>query len=75
MREHIAGDLLVEPRRDPTTGTNESILGTGFWFLGEAVHAPTDVRGDEADRIDNQLDVFGKAFLGMTIAWASLPRP
>ena len=70
MREHIAGDLISAPRQDPETGTNESILGTGFWFLGEAVHAPTDVRGDEADRINNQIDVFGKAFLGMTLACA-----
>jgi cytochrome c553 len=70
VREHIAGDLLPRPRRHPVAGTDESILGTGFWFLGEAVHAPTDVRGDEADRIDNQIDVFGKTFLAMTIGCA-----
>ena len=58
--EHIAGDLLPKPRRHPTDGFNESILGTGFWFLGEAKHSPVDVRGDEADRIDNQIDVFGQ---------------
>ncbi|MFO0906730.1 MAG: DUF1549 domain-containing protein, partial [Pirellulales bacterium] len=49
--EHVAGDLLAEPRRNPQTGLNESILGTGFWFLGEATHAPVDVRGDEQGRI------------------------
>ncbi len=70
VREHVAGDLLPEPRRHPTEDYNESILGTGFWFLGEAVHAPTDVRGDEAARIDNQIDVFGKTFLGLTLACA-----
>ncbi len=70
VREHIAGDLLSPPRREPRSGANESIVGTGFWFLGEAVHAPTDVRGDEADRINNQIDVFGKAFLAMTLACA-----
>ncbi len=70
VMEHIAGDLLNHPRRHSDEGFNESIIGTGFWFLGEAVHAPTDVRGDEADRIDNQLDVMSKAFLGLTVACA-----
>src|SRR5262249_14246768 len=70
VREHIAGDLLPKPRRHPTERFNESILGTGFWFLGEARHSPVDVRADQADHIDNQLDVFGKTFLGLTIACA-----
>lgn len=70
VREHVAGDLLAPPRVNVATGLNESIRGTGFWWLGEANHAPTDVRADEADRIDNQLSVFGKAFLGLTIGCA-----
>ncbi len=70
VREQIAGDLISEPRRHPEQGFNESILGTGFWYLHEATHAPTDVLGNEAGIIDNQLDVFGKAFLGLTIACA-----
>ena len=69
-REHIAGDLLPEPRRHPEQQFNESIIGTGFWYLHEATHAPTDVLGNEADIVDNQLDVFGKAFLGLTVACA-----
>ncbi|MGE9267704.1 MAG: PSD1 and planctomycete cytochrome C domain-containing protein [Verrucomicrobiales bacterium] len=67
--EHVAGDL-VEPRRDPESGLNESVLATKSWWLGEANHAPTDVRGDEALRIDNQIDVFSKSFLGLTVACA-----
>ena len=70
VREHIAGDLLPEPRIDPITKTNQSIQGTGFWHLGEATHSPVDIRGEEADRVANQLDVFGKTFLGLTIACA-----
>lgn len=70
VREHIAGDLLTEPRLHPTEGWNESVLGTGFWFLGEAVHSPVDLEVDLADRTANQIDVFGKAFLGLTIACA-----
>ncbi len=68
--EHVAGDLLKSPRLHPSEGFNESIIGTGFWFLGEACHAPTDVRADESDRIDNQIDVFSKTFLGLTVACA-----
>lgn len=70
VREHIAGDLLPNPRRNPDSGINESIIATGFWYLCEDKHAPVDVRLEEAMRIDNQLDVFGKSFLGLTIACA-----
>lgn len=70
VREHIAGDLLENPRLNPDSGINESIIATGFWYLCEDKHAPVDVRLEEAMRIDNQLDVFGKSFLGLTIACA-----
>lgn len=70
VREHIAGDLLPEPRTHPGEGFNESIIGTGFWYFHDATHAPTDVLQDEADHQANQLDVFGKTFQGLTIACA-----
>ncbi len=70
VQEHLAGDLLPKPRLNPTTGANESILGTGFWFLNEQVHSPVDIRQDEADRFDNMIDVTGKTFLGLTVACA-----
>jgi hypothetical protein len=70
VAEHVAGDLLAEPRRHPAEGFNESILGTGFFFLGEEVHSPVDVRADQADRFDNRIDVLGKTFLGLTISCA-----
>ena len=68
--EHVAGDLLPAPRRNPTAGFNESIIATGFFFFGEAKHSPVDVRQDEADRIDNQIDVLAKTFLGLTVSCA-----
>ncbi|MEC5129566.1 PSD1 and planctomycete cytochrome C domain-containing protein [Verrucomicrobiales bacterium BCK34] len=68
--EHIAGDLMEGPRRNPLDQTNESIQGTAFWYFHEATHAPTDVLGNEADIMDNQIDVFGKTFLGLTVACA-----
>lgn len=68
--EHLAGDLLEDPRVDPGQKTNESIQGTGFWHFGEATHSPVDIRGEEADRIHNQIDVFSKTFLGLSIGCA-----
>jgi hypothetical protein len=70
VTEHIAGDLVAEPRRHPEHGYDESIIGTGFWWLSQGTHAPVDVRQDEADRIDNQLDVLSKAFLATTVSCA-----
>ena len=68
--EQVAGDLLDPPRRHPTEHLNESIIGTAFWFLGESTHSPVDVREDEAKRIDNQIDVFSKTFLALTVGCA-----
>ncbi len=70
VHEHIAGDVLPTPRMDGKTGGNESILGTGFWHLGEEVHSPVDIRQDQADRLDNRIDVFSKTFLGLTVSCA-----
>jgi len=69
VAEQIAGDLL-EPPRLSAAGWNESVLGTGFWWLGEEVHSPVDLRQDQADRTANKVDVFGKTFLGLTVACA-----
>ena len=69
VREQIAGDLLDDPRLS-SQGANESVVGTGFWLLGEEVHSPVDIRQDEADRIDNRIDTFGKAFLGLALGCA-----
>ncbi|HZL87066.1 MAG TPA: PSD1 and planctomycete cytochrome C domain-containing protein [Pirellulaceae bacterium] len=68
--EHIAGDLLDKPRLHATEKWNESIIGTGFWFFGEWIHSPVDIRKDETDRIDNMIDVFSKTFLGLTVSCA-----
>ncbi len=70
VTEHIAGDLMPQPRIDAARQRNESVLGTGFWFLGEWIHSPVDIRLDETDRVDNQIDVMCKTFLGLTVACA-----
>jgi hypothetical protein len=69
VTEHLAGDLLKNPRVHKD-GSNESILGTAFWFLGEEIHSPVDIRQDQADRFDNRIDVMTKTFLGLTVACA-----
>jgi hypothetical protein len=68
--EHLAGDLLENPRRHPVDRSNESVIATGFLYLGEGVHSPVDVREEEMRRIDNQVDVISKAFLGLTVSCA-----
>lgn len=70
LTEHLAGDLVEPQRRHPEQGFDESVLGTGFWFLGEQVHSPVDIRGDEVERQAGQVDVFSKTFLGLTVACA-----
>ena len=69
VKEHIAGDLL-KPRFAKVGGWNESRLATAWWWLGQHCHSPVDVRAYQAEIIDNQIDVLGKAFQGMTIACA-----
>ncbi|HLK59709.1 MAG TPA: DUF1549 domain-containing protein, partial [Chthonomonadaceae bacterium] len=70
VAEQVAGDLLSTPRLNPTDGGNESAIGTGFWWLGEGTHSPVDLQADEATRVDNQIDVFSKAFLGLSLGCA-----
>jgi hypothetical protein len=70
VREQIAGDLLPHPRLDPVAHNNESILATAFFCLGEGTHSPVDLLVDEANRIDNQIDVLSKTFLGLSIGCA-----
>jgi hypothetical protein len=63
IREHVAGDLLANAR-------TEAPLGTGFFGLGEERNAADDIAEVRAERIENQIDVLGKAFLGLTVACA-----
>jgi len=69
-REHLAGDLLKQPRMNPQEGFNESVIGTGSFWLQQQKHSPVDVRQDQAELVDNQIDVITKTFLGMTVSCA-----
>ncbi|MEL6432061.1 MAG: DUF1549 domain-containing protein, partial [Planctomycetota bacterium] len=68
--EHVAGDLLDDRRIDPATGHDDTLLATASWWLGQGTHGPTDVRQDELERIDNQIDVITKAFMATTVSCA-----
>lgn len=70
VMEHLAGDMLPAPRYHTQEGFNESVLGTGYFFLGEGKHSPVSTRQEEADRIDNAIDVTTKTFQAMTVACA-----
>lgn len=71
IREQIAGDLLADPRIDPTNGVNESLVGPMFYHMGEHRHGTSlDFNGIHQEMIDNKIDAFSKAFLGMTVACA-----
>ncbi len=70
VREHVAGDLLSAPRRSRDGTFLESPLATAYYWLGENRNSPVDSLESIADRVDSQIDVFGKAFLGLTIACA-----
>lgn len=69
-KEHLAGDLLTQPRMNPQEGFNESVIGTGAFWLSQQVHSPVDIRMNQAELVDNQIDVITKTFLGMTVSCA-----
>ena len=70
VKEHLAGDLMDSVRWNPDNGINESHIGTAFYALGEGTHSPVDIKKDEADRIDNMIDVTTKMFQGLTVSCA-----
>ncbi|MGI9473851.1 MAG: DUF1553 domain-containing protein [Rubripirellula sp.] len=70
VREHIAGDLLQEPRINESLGINESMIGPAHWRMVFHGFAPTDALDEKVRFIDDQIDVFSKAFLGLTVSCA-----
>ena len=71
VREHVAGDLLAEPRLDHHAGVNASLIGPMFFHLGEHRHGSSlDFNGIHQEMIDNKIDAFSKTFLAMTVGCA-----
>lgn len=69
IREHIAGDLLANPRINSTLGINESLIGTAFYRFGETGHDDCVLYPDiSLDVMDNQIDTLSKAFQALTVS-------
>ena len=67
LREQIAGDLL---KADGPADQARKIVATGFLALGPKGLAERDRRQFEMDVVDEQVDVFSQAMLGLTLACA-----
>ena len=70
IREHLAGDLLPNPRINQADGINESIVATAHYRMIEHGFQPVDPWEDRVKWTDNQIDVFSKAFQGLTVSCA-----
>ncbi|MDF1815581.1 MAG: PSD1 and planctomycete cytochrome C domain-containing protein [Verrucomicrobiales bacterium] len=70
LREHIAGDLLENPRFNEEDGFNESILGAIHWRMVFHGFAPTDALDEKIRFTDDQINTFTKAFQGLTVSCA-----
>lgn len=68
--EHIAGDQLQQPRINAKLGINESAIGPAHWRMVFHGFAPTDAMEERVRFTDDQINVFGKAFLGLTLSCA-----
>lgn len=66
ITEHVAGDL-VDFESD---AEYEPVVGTGFLAIGTKILTQLDAKKRIADLVDEQIDAFGRAMLGMTIACA-----
>ena len=67
VRLQVAGDLL--PPSPPDTIHADGLTATGIWGLG---HLPNENEAEKslADFVDDQIDVLGRTFLGLTLSCA-----
>ncbi len=66
--EQLAGDLL--PPTDSVETNTRRIIATGYLMIGPKALAETDKEQSRLDIVDDQIDVTGRAMLGLTIACA-----
>src|SRR5438105_3641040 len=70
VMNQVAGDLLP-PKKDPDGKPNtEGLVATGVYVLGEWGIGDADKQKMLTDIVDDQIDVTGRAFLGLTLACA-----
>src|SRR6185369_10429846 len=70
VREHLAGDLLENPRVDAKAGVRESAFGIGHLRMVLHGYSPTDSLDELVTFTENQIDTVSKAFLGLTVTCA-----
>jgi hypothetical protein len=66
--EQLAGDLL--PPSDDISTRLRRTIATGFLMVGPKALAETDKEQSRLDIVDDQIDVTGRALLGLTLACA-----
>ena len=66
--EQLAGDLL--PPTDDINSRIRRMTATGYLMVGPKALAETDKEQSRLDIVDDQIDVTGRTFLGLTIACA-----
>ncbi|MBI3866411.1 MAG: DUF1553 domain-containing protein, partial [Planctomycetia bacterium] len=66
--EQLAGDLL--PPTDDISARLRRTIATGFLMVGPKALAETDKEQSRLDIVDDQIDVTGRALLGLTLACA-----
>jgi len=66
--EQLAGDLL--PPTDDISTRLRRTIATGYLMIGPKALAETDKEQSRLDIVDDQLDVTGRAMLGLTLACA-----
>ena len=67
VRLQVAGDLIPQDNRQATYA--ERLTATGIWGLAHLIEG-NDREKVVADFVDEQLDVLGRTFLGLTISCA-----
>jgi mono/diheme cytochrome c family protein len=71
VREQIAGDLLPNPRINPTSQIDESVIGTMFYQMGEKREGDSlQFNGIHQEMLNNKIDAFSKTFQAMTVGCA-----
>jgi len=68
LTEQLAGDLL--PKTDDIAVRHERLTALGFLTIGPKLLAEPDKVKLEMDMIDEQIETFGRAFLGATFGCA-----
>ncbi|SFH57092.1 PSD1 and planctomycete cytochrome C domain-containing protein [Planctomicrobium piriforme] len=65
MRRQIAGDLLAQKQWNA-----DNVIATGLYAIGNWGNGDSDKQKVYTDIVDDQIDVTGRAFLGLTLACA-----